>query len=82
MRRRADVNRALRALITRYVDDCAAAAWQLPGGLNPACHPTADGAVKMIPHRGDPRRADAICAAFQELYPVPPRLRSRGMLDQ
>jgi hypothetical protein len=76
------VNRALRALITRYVDDCAAAAWQLPGGLNPACHPTADGAVKMIPHRGDPRRADAIRAAFQELYPVPPRLRSRGMLDQ
>jgi hypothetical protein len=72
------MNRALRALLVRYVDDCAAAAWQLPGGLNPDYHPTADGAVKMIPHHGDTRRAAAIRAAFQELYPVPPRVRSRS----
>jgi hypothetical protein len=61
------MNRALRALITRYVDDCAAAAWQLPGGLNPAYHPTADGAVKMIPHHGDTRRAAAITTALTAL---------------
>ena len=70
------VNRALRALIVRYVEDCGAAAWQLPGGLNPAYHPTADGAVKMIPHHGDARKAEAIRVAFGQLYPVPPRVRS------
>jgi hypothetical protein len=69
------VNRALRALVVRYVDDCGAAAWQMPGGLDPRYHPTADGAVKMIPHGGDAGRAAAIRAAFQELYPVPPRVR-------
>jgi len=35
--------------------------------LDPARHPTADGAVKMIPHRGDPTAAEEIRATFTAL---------------
>jgi len=48
------------------------------GQLDPAYHPTADGAVKMIPHRGDPGEAAKIRATFTAIYgrepnPVPTR---------
>jgi hypothetical protein len=36
-------------------------------GLDRKHHPTADGAVKMIPHGGDRTAADAIRQAFGEL---------------
>ena len=39
----------------------------MPGQLDPAYHPTADGAVKLIPHRGDPAAADDIRATFTAL---------------
>jgi hypothetical protein len=35
--------------------------------LDPRYHPTADGAVKMIPHGGDATRAEEIRQAFREL---------------
>jgi hypothetical protein len=35
--------------------------------LSPEFHPTAAGAVKMIPHRSDPAEARAIRQAFREV---------------
>jgi hypothetical protein len=37
------------------------------GRLDPRYHPTAEGAVKMIPHGADRAAADAIRQAFAEL---------------
>jgi hypothetical protein len=37
------------------------------GRIDPRYHPSADGAVKMIPHQSDRVRADAIRQAFGEL---------------
>jgi hypothetical protein len=39
----------------------------MPGQLDPAYHPTADGAVKLIPHRGDQQAAEDIRATFTAL---------------
>jgi hypothetical protein len=35
--------------------------------LDPKCHPTADGAVKLIAHRGNADEAEKIRQAFGEL---------------
>jgi Bifunctional DNA primase/polymerase, N-terminal/YspA, cpYpsA-related SLOG family len=51
------------ALVRAYIDGCQA----MRGQLNPAYHPTADGAVKLIPHRGDPAAAEDIRATFTAL---------------
>jgi hypothetical protein len=58
--------------VREYVAYCADARAQLEargGRLDPKCHPTADGAVKMIPHGGDRARAEAIRQAFTDLAP-------------
>lgn len=39
--------------------------------IDPKYHPTADGAVKMIFHRGDPAEAKKIRRAFRELADDP-----------
>jgi hypothetical protein len=57
---RGDVVRApFAGQVAAYLDDCARYARL----LSPACHPTADGAVKLIWHRG-PDQAQQIRAAF------------------
>ena len=43
-----------------YIDDCLRHRAQ----IDPAYHPTADGAVKMIPHGGDAEEAEQIRQAF------------------
>jgi hypothetical protein len=56
--------------VREYLAYCkrAAAELKLQGSqLDPKYHPTADGAVKMIPHGGDATRAKEIRAAFREL---------------
>jgi hypothetical protein len=52
-----------QALVEAYIDGCLA----MRGQLDPAYHPTADGAVKLIPHRGDPAQADLIRATYTAL---------------
>ena len=44
------------ASVRGYIADCQ----RHRGLLNPAYHPTADGAVKMIPHQGNAEAAEAI----------------------
>ncbi len=56
--------------VQEYLEYCQDASAQLEargGRLDPHHHPTADGAVKMIPHQSDRVRADAIRQAFGEL---------------
>ena len=56
--------------VREYVAYCEDARGQLEargGRLDPRYHPSADGAVKMIPHGSDRARADAIRQAFSEL---------------
>ena len=55
--------------VLEYLAYCKwAGAWLEARGssLDPKYHPTADGAVKMIPHGGDATRAREIRAAFRE----------------
>lgn len=55
--------------VREYLAYCkrAAAELQLKGSsLDPKYHPTADGAVKMIPHNGDKTEARKIREAFRE----------------
>ena len=52
------------AEVRAYIADCLRHRAQ----LDPAHHPTADGAVKMIPHRGDPGEAETIRATFTAIY--------------
>jgi hypothetical protein len=56
--------------IREYLAYCEAAREQLEarrGRVDPRYHPSADGAVKMIPHGSDKARAAAIRRAFSEL---------------
>jgi len=56
--------------VREYLAYCEAAREQLEacgGRVDPRYHPSADGAVKMIPHGSDKARADAIRRAFGEL---------------
>jgi hypothetical protein len=56
--------------VRAYLADCRKAAAELGArgsALDPKYHPTADGAVKMIPHRGDPAEAKVIRQAFRDL---------------
>lgn len=55
--------------VREYLAYCkrAAAELKLQGShLDPRFHPTADGAVKMIPHSGDTAEAKKIREAFRE----------------
>lgn len=52
-----------------YLADCA----RLPG-LDPRHHPTEDGAVKLIWHRGSPDEADRIRATFRTMATRPKRV--------
>ena len=56
--------------VRAYLADCRKAAAELEArgsALDPKYHPSADGAVKMIPHRGDLAEAKAIREAFRDL---------------
>ena len=56
--------------VREYLAYCEAAREQLEargGRVDPRYHPSADGAVKMIPHGSDKARATAIRQAFGEL---------------
>jgi hypothetical protein len=56
--------------VREYLAYCEAAREQLEargGRVDPRYHPSADGAVKMIPHGSDRARADAIRQVFSEL---------------
>jgi hypothetical protein len=55
------------AAIASYFADVEAANLELApkAQLRPEHHPTADGAVKMIPHHGDPVEAAKIRRAFR-----------------
>ena len=58
--------------VREYVAYCEDARGQLEargGRLDPRYHPTADGAVKMIPHGSDRAAADAIRRTFSEMTP-------------
>lgn len=48
------------AEIRSYVADCL----RLRAQLNPVYHPTANGAVKLIPHGGDAEEAEQIRQTF------------------
>lgn len=59
-----------------YLAYCRKAAAELRARgsvLSPAYHPTADGAVKMIAHRGDPAEAKKIREAFARATATRPR---------
>ena len=51
------------AEVRAYIADCLRHRAQ----LDPAYHPTVDGAVKMIPHNGNPEQAEQIRQAFTAL---------------
>ena len=56
--------------VREYLAYCEAARGQVEacgGRIDPRYHPTADGAVKMIPHGSDRASADEIRQAFGEL---------------
>ena len=56
--------------VRQYLAYCEDARRQVEargGRLDPAYHPSADGAVKMIPHGSDRARADVIRRVFGEL---------------
>ena len=55
-----------------YLAYCRQAWKQLRGNLDLRYHPTAEGAVKMIPHNGVPAEARKIREAFRELTGVTP----------
>lgn len=55
--------------VREYLRYCRQAAAELTlkgSSLDPKYHPTADGAVKMIPHRGEMAEAKKIRQAFCE----------------
>jgi hypothetical protein len=59
-----DYEQAVRA----YLADCELAADEMKAAsssLDPKYHPTEDGAVKMIPHGGNPAEAAKIRQAFR-----------------
>ena len=61
--------RSYEQAVRDYLADCELAAAELAAAgsfLDPTCHPTASGAVKMIPHHGDPAEADKIRDAFRK----------------
>jgi hypothetical protein len=61
---RRDYGQAVRA----YLADCELAAAEMEAAgssLDPKSHPTADGAVKMIPHGGNSAEAAKIRQAFR-----------------
>lgn len=61
---------AYETRVREYLAYCRTAAADLKAAgsaLDPKYHPTADGAVKMIPHRGDPAEAKKIRQAFADL---------------
>jgi len=56
--------------VREYLAYCRWSAAQLEArgsALDPKYHPTADGAVKMIPHGGVPAEAKRIREAFRDL---------------
>ena len=53
--------------VSAYLDYCRAYWKQSRGWLSPEYYPTADGAVKLIWHNGDPREAAKIREAFRAL---------------
>jgi hypothetical protein len=56
------------AQVAGYLAYCKRAAAELKErGSSLENHPSPEGAVKLIPHRGDPAEAKAIRAAFTEL---------------
>jgi hypothetical protein len=60
--------RRYESAVRDYFADCEVAAAELEAAgscLDRKWHPTADGAVKMIPHRGDSAEAAKIRQAFQ-----------------
>ena len=50
-----------------YCEDARAQVEARGGRVDPKYHPSADGAVKMIPHGSDRARADVIRRVFAEL---------------
>ena len=57
------------APVREYIRYCRKAAAELAlkgSSLDPRYHPTADGAVKCIPHNGDTAEAKKIRQAFRE----------------
>lgn len=65
------------AEVAQYLADCAEHA----GLLSPACHPTEDGAVKLIWHHGKDQ-AGQVRAAFRAVAAVPPAARRRRQAEQ
>jgi len=56
--------------VRRYLADCRKAAAELEAAgsfLDPKYHPTADGACKLIAHRGVPAEAAKIREAFRSV---------------
>ena len=57
-------------VVREYLAYCRKSAAELKtrgSSLDPKHHPTPDGAVKLIPHRGDPAEARQIRQAFRDL---------------
>jgi hypothetical protein len=64
------VNSDYETQVRDYLAYCERAAAQIAAAgssLDPKYHPTADGAVKMIAHQGDPAEARKIREAYLEL---------------
>ena len=61
------VSAAYAAEVAAYLDYCQDAWRQMRGQLDPQYHPTEDGAVKLIFHRGDKAEAEKIRQAFRDL---------------
>lgn len=60
------------AQVAGYLAYCRRAAAELAArGSSLENHPSADGCVKMVPHRGDPAEAKAIRQAFRDLTEQP-----------
>ena len=76
-----DYGQAVRA----YLADCELAAAEMEAAgssLDPKSHPTADGAVKMIPHGGNSAEAAKIRQAFRTaLVPQLEAVADRPELD-
>jgi hypothetical protein len=67
--------RSYEQSVRDYLADCELAASELEAAgssLEPKYHPTENGAVKMIPHGGNPAEADKIREAFREVVQASP----------
>jgi hypothetical protein len=67
--------RGYEQAIREYLAYCKQAAADLEAAgsfLDPKCHPTSGGAVKMIPHGSNPAEADKIRQAFREAVQASP----------